>query len=109
MILELVREVQPGKLVLAHLGANQLWDEVEAYLVGLDVYFDTAVVLDQMPKEQFIRIVRAHGADKILFATDSPWAGQKEFVQILSDMPLTQEENEMIFSKNACRLLGLEK
>ncbi len=107
MILELVREVQPGKLVLAHLGANQLWDEVEAYLVGLDVYFDTAVVLDQMPKEQFIRIVRPHGADKILFATDSPWAGQKEFVQILSDMPLTQEEKELIFAKNACRLLGM--
>ena len=60
-----------------------------------------------MPEEQFVRIVRNHGADKILFATDSPWGGQKEFVEILSNMPLTEEEKEMIFSKNACKLLNL--
>ena len=75
--------------------------------MGQDVYFDTGVVLDQMPQEQFIRIVRTHGADKILFGTDSPWAGQEEFVKLLSAMPLTQEEKEQIFSENACRLLKL--
>lgn len=107
MSLELIRDVQPGKLVLAHLGGNKLWDEVEEYLVGQDVYFDTGVVLDQMPQEQFIRIVRTHGADKILFGTDSPWAGQEEFVKLLSAMPLTQEEKEQIFSENACKLLKL--
>lgn len=107
MALQVIKDVRPGKLVLAHLGGNELWDEVEEYLVGEDVYFDTGVVLGRIPEEQFVRIVRTHGADKILFGTDSPWAGQKEFVEILSAMPLTQEEKELIFSGNACRLLGL--
>lgn len=107
MALEMIREVHPDKLVLAHMGGNELWNEAEQLLTGQDVYFDTGVVLDQMPEEQFIRMVCTHGADKILFATDSPWGGQKEFVKILSDMPLAQEEKEQIFSGNARRLLDL--
>lgn len=107
MALEMIKEVRPDRLVLAHMGGNELWDEVEALLVEQDVYFDTGVVLDKMSEEQFVRMVRLHGADKILFATDSPWGGQKEFVKILSDMPLTQEEKDQIFSGNARRLLGL--
>lgn len=107
MALELIREVEPEKMVLAHLGGNDMWDDVEEYLVGEDVYFDTGVVLGRIPDEQFIRIVRSHGSDKILFGTDSPWAGQKEFVEILSGMQLTEEEKDQIFYKNACSLLAI--
>lgn len=107
MSAEVIKEVQPPKLVLAHMGGNQQWDEVEEYLVGKDVYFDTGVVLDKMSQDQFLRIVRTHGADKILFATDSPWSGQKEFIQILKEMPLDEEVREAIFCRNACRLLGI--
>ena len=107
MSAEVIDEVQPEKLVLAHMGGNEQWTEVEEYLVGKHVYFDTGVVLDKMTEEQFLRIVRNHGADKILFATDSPWSGQKEFIQILNEMALTDEERQKIFYKNACQLLGL--
>lgn len=107
MALELLKDVQPDKLVLAHMGGNECWDEVEKYLVGEDVYFDTGVVLNRMPEEQFIRMVHTHGADKILFATDSPWGGQKEFVEILTEMPLTLVEKAKIFAGNACRLLDI--
>lgn len=107
MASELLKDVRPDKLILAHMGGNELWDEVEEYLVGQNVYFDTGVVLNRMPKEQFLRMVHTHGADKILFATDSPWGAQKEFVEILSDMPLALDEKEMIFSGNACRLLDI--
>ena len=90
MALEVIREVQPEKLVLAHL-----------------VYLDTAVVLGVVPEEQLVRIVRKHGADKILFGTDSPWAGQKEFVRYLSECSLSEQEKKMIFAENACRLLDI--
>lgn len=105
MAAEVIKETEAPKLVLAHMGGNAMWDEVEQVLVGMDVYFDTGVVLDQMPEEQFLRIVRAHGADKILFATDLPWGGQKEFVKILKESALSEEEREKIFYKNAVRLL----
>ena len=107
MARKVIDEVRPENLVLAHMGGLVMWDEVEKYLVGQDVYFDTGVVLDRMPQEQFIRMVRSHGADRILFGTDSPWADQKNFVTILNSMPLTSDEREAIFSGNAMKLLGL--
>ncbi len=107
MAAEVLDEVRPGKLVLAHLGGNARWDDVERYLVGRDVYFDTGVVFDYMDAERFIRIMRAHGSDKILFATDSPWAEQKRFVDVMDALPLTEKERERIMGKNALGLLGL--
>lgn len=107
MSAEVIDEVRPPKLVLAHMGGNEQWDEVEEYLVGKDVFFDTGVVLDRMSEEQFLRIVKNHGTDKVLFATDSPWSGQKEFLRILKDMPLEEQVREALMGGNACRLLGL--
>lgn len=105
MAAEVIDEVAPTKLVLAHMGGHEMYDEVERYLIGKDVYFDTAVVLDKMKQEQFLRMVRNHGTDRILFASDSPWAGQKEFVRCFHKLPLSNEEQEQILSKNAEKLL----
>lgn len=107
MSAELIKDVQPTKLVLAHLGGNQQWDEVEELLVGKNVYLDTAVIFDYIDPEQFLRIMRNHGSDKILFATDSPWAGQKKFVEIVKGLPITEEEREQILGGNARKLLGI--
>jgi len=60
-----------------------------------------------MPEEQFVRMVRAHGADKVLFATDSPWRGQKEFVTRMNEIGLTEEERAQIFSGTAQNLLNI--
>ena len=102
----MILDVQPEKLVLAHMGGFMQWDDVEEYLVGQPVWFDTAVVFGKIPDEQFIRMVRNHGNDKILFASDSPWADQKEFVKHLQSLPLTGEEKDNIFHNNAVRLLS---
>ena len=107
MARKLLDDVKPEKLVLAHMGGNEMWDEVEKYLVGQNVYFDTGVILDRMPEEQFLRMVHMHGADRILFGTDSPWADQKKFVTLFDQMPLTEEEKMAVFSENAKKLLGI--
>ena len=44
MAREVLDEVKPPKLVLAHMGGFKRWDEVEDHLVGQDVWLDTAVV-----------------------------------------------------------------
>lgn len=106
MALEVVEEVQPEKLVLAHMGGFGMWDEVEELLVGKQIYFDTAYVFGHMEDEQFVTMVRKHGADKILFATDSPWAGQQEYVKYIEQLELTADEKNQILSANANRLLG---
>ena len=108
MIEEMLDEVKPDKLVLAHMGGNKMFDEVEALLVGRDVYFDTAYVLDKIDPNQFLRMVRNHGADKILFGSDSPWGGQREFVNVFNQLDLTEEERTLISHQNTKKLLKLE-
>lgn len=107
MAREVIDEVKPLKLVLAHMGGFMRWDEVEQELVGQDVWFDTAVVFGKITDEQFLRICRQHGTDRILFATDSPWSGQKESVDYFRKMDLTEEEKQQIFTENAKNLLTL--
>lgn len=110
MALEVIREVRPTKLVLAHLGGNQLWDDVENYLVGEEVYFDTAVIFSEkfrISDEQFLRIFKNHGKEKILFGTDIPWGSQGKFIYKINELPLSEEEKKYLFEYNAKRLLNL--
>lgn len=107
MILEVLKDVAPENLILAHLGSNENYEEAEEKLCGQNVYLDTAYSITHVKEAQFIRMVRKHGADKILFGTDSPWADQKTCVEILKKCALTDWEKELIFSKNAMKLLGI--
>jgi len=104
---KVLKNTQTDKLILAHLGGWKLWDEVEELLVGSNAYFDIAFIQQFIEKEQFYRIVRNHGYDKILFATDSPWTEQGYAIKWLRESVLTEEVKEAIFWKNAAKLLKL--
>lgn len=97
-----------ARIILAHMGGYDLWDDVEEYLVGRNVILDTSYCLGNMSDEQFVRIVKNHGADRVLFATDSPWGGQKETLDYMKKLNFTEEEFERILYLNAAELLGLE-
>lgn len=99
--------VKPEKLILAHYGGHDQWDMVEEFLVGQNVFFDTAFIAGRIDVDQFVRIMEKHGADKILFGSDSPWTDQKESVDFIKNLPISQEIKEQILWKNAAKLLGL--
>jgi len=105
MAAKVLKDTGASKLVLAHLGGWKLWNEVEEYLVGTDVYFDTAFTHPFIERKQFIRIVNIHGSEKILFATDSPWSDQNEAVEWIRKCNFSQEMEENILYKNALHLL----
>ncbi len=105
----LIDTVHPEKLVLAHMGGYDEWKEVAQELAGQNVYLDTSFSLGKMPDEEFMQLVRLHGADKVLFASDCPWMDQKEQVARFEALPLNPEEREQIAWKNASALLGFEK
>ncbi len=94
------------RIILAHVGGWGLWDDVETYLVGKPVYFDLGFSLGQIQDEQLLRIIRNHGADRILFASDSPWGDQQADKQYFDTLPLTEDERRKILSQNAQALLG---
>ena len=105
MALDVVKETACSKLILAHFGGFRLWDDVEEHLATKDVYMDMAFAAGYIDEEQFCRIVRKHGSKKILFGSDSPWAGQLETVEWLKNVSLTDEEKENILWKNSHNML----
>ncbi len=105
MSLDVIKRVPKLKLILAHLGGERLWDDVEKYLVGEDVFFDTAFTYGEISTEQALRIIKNHGADKILFGSDAPWHKSPDEISLIDELDLTNEEKEMIFYKNAENLL----
>lgn len=102
--LDAVGPILDDKLVLAHLGSCDMPDEVIEKLAGKKVYMDTAVVLQRYP-EKCKEVILAHGTDRILFATDTPWGDQKQFVSMLKDFGFDKYDEECIFYNNAKHLL----
>lgn len=102
-----VRAVPGAKLVAAHMGGYNYWDEVEHCLAGENLYFDTSYSLHKMSRSQFMRVAAKHGFDKLLFGTDSPWGDQSEEVKRLIGVKLPEDVIDAILSGNAARLLGL--
>jgi predicted TIM-barrel fold metal-dependent hydrolase len=96
-----------GVVIAAHFGGHAEWDDVEKYMVGKNIYLDTSMGFEYYPEEQFLRIVKNHGADKILFASDSPWSEAKTEIEHLKALPLAEHEKELIFSGNAKRILNI--
>lgn len=94
-------------VIAAHMGGYVQWDEVERCLVGRNLYFDTSYSLPDMGPERFVSLARAHGVDRILFGTDSPWADQAAAVADFRALPFTGPEQAAILGGNAARLLGL--
>ncbi len=103
----MVRDFKGAKIVAAHMGGYDRWNEVEEYLVGEDLYFDTSFSMPRLKEDQFIRMVKNHGFKKVLFGTDSPWGDQTEDLELLNKVKLPPEEMSAILGGNAANLLGL--
>lgn len=106
-LIDAVGESGAPHIILAHMGANAGYDEAEKYLVGQNVLLDTAHVADKISAEQLCRMICAHGADKILFASDAPWGQVGAFAERIRSLPLQQEQIAQICYRNAAQILGI--
>ncbi len=96
-------------LILAHLGGLRMYDAVEEYLLKEDVFLDTAYIAEEdLPPQMLARFIGRHGSERILFGSDSPWAGQKKAVECIDSLNITAAAKENIFYRNAASLLGLD-
>jgi predicted TIM-barrel fold metal-dependent hydrolase len=94
-------------IVAAHLGGWSEWEEAKEHLWGKRIWFDTSSSLWFMPPEKAVEIIRGHGADKIFFGTDYPIFNQKDELERLDKLGLTQSEMEDILFNNANNFLNL--
>ena len=108
--------LKPEKMILAHMGGWKQWEDVYEHLAGENVYLDTAFMFgvwdaskedrDYIGKEMFMKIVQKHGADKILFATDSPWSNAVKGIEYIKKLSISEKEKSLILGENAARLLN---
>ncbi|MCI9032342.1 MAG: amidohydrolase family protein [Clostridia bacterium] len=102
-----VKDFSGAKIVGAHLGGQDMWNEVFEYIAPLDVYVDTSFGFKFLTEEEIARFIGLHGEDKILFGTDTPW--QRQSVEVAEMRSFIEDEIllEKIFSGNAKSLLGI--
>lgn len=108
MIKVVAKEFPKLKIIAAHYGGYNMWEDVLEHLVGLsNVWLDTSLCSRGLKDELFYEILNKHGSDKILLATDWPWTGSKEAIQWLKSKNLKQNQLDLILGENAKLLLKL--
>ena len=93
------------KFVATHLGGWRDWENSRKYLIGRPVYIETSYSLTDMPPAEARAMILDHPADRILFGTDSPWAGQAEELARWRALKLPEDRLAAALGGNAARLL----
>ncbi len=97
------------KMVLAHFGGMKCWDAVEEYLIGKNVWLDTAMCASYADPVKIRRMILKHNPEQILFGSDCPWENPKDSISFLCGMDLPADIVRLILSKNAVKLYSLKK
>lgn len=95
-------------VIAAHWGGAGCGEGVLRHLCGRDIWFDTSFGYGQMPKYYFEKILETHGAERLLFGTDTPWHTPAMELRLLDTLPLTADERDKILYQNARGLLGFD-
>ncbi len=94
------------KIVAAHFGGYQAWDTDSPLLLDCEnVVFDCSSTFWATGPEKGTALIRACGADRVLFGSDYPVRLPGDYLRLFDALPLTGEEREAILWKNAARLL----
>ena len=95
-----------AKIIVAHLGGQDMQQEAIDELADTNVYIDTSFVSRSVEPSVAERSIRAFGFDRVIFGSDCPWDTPANTVAFLQAMDFSQEEYEKIYSKNALKILG---
>ena len=88
------------------MGGFREWHNTWDTLIGKNVYMDTSVCYPCfLDESDFLRMIKAHGADKILFASDNPMMEPEYPLAQILKFNLTGKEKEAILYKNALSIL----
>lgn len=95
------RDFPKLRIMAAHLGGYQSWDEAVECLTGLEnVNFDVSSSLSFLTKERAAEIIRNYGVEKCFFGSDFPmWSHEDELERFLA-LGLTEDENRRILADN---------
>ena len=100
-------------MIFAHLGGIRVHEDVKKYLLGSNCYLDISCSFSELGSwcdttaKEVTDVIKMHGADKILFATDSPWNDQKAYLEHFRALPdISDTEKDLILHRNAEKILS---
>ena len=118
-----LRQAGPVTLVMAHMGGWRNWEDAARLAEHANAYIDTAFSIgaftpldndhyaagaEQMLSEaDAVSLIHVFGAQRVLFATDSPWTDQASEISRIKALALTSGEKEAILGLNAKKLLKM--
>lgn len=106
MLKNVLDSVKGLTAVAAHMGSHALWRDAEELLCGMNVFLDTSYSFYSLGKENMERMINKHGAERILFGTDSPWTKADEEIERIASLDLPQGDIDKILFRNALALLS---
>lgn len=107
--LSLREKIPELKMIAAHFGGWLQWNEAVSLLPGSGITVDLSSSLYKWPPERAIEVIRIFGAENILYGSDYPMWDPKEELCRFMNLPLTDEEKNLILWKNAADMFDLEK
>ena len=93
-------------VVAAHWGGAAMAEQVIEELCGLPLFFDISFGYSVITKPQAEKIIEKHGVERLLFGTDAPWHTPELELRVINTLGLSESEKELLFCKNALRILG---
>jgi predicted TIM-barrel fold metal-dependent hydrolase len=107
---DVVRSYPRLKLVLAHLGLGAEEDTIRLANKYPNVFTDTSLRLHEVGQAgkwsatETAELFRRIGTDRVLFATNYPFVGQADYVEVMEQIPLNEDERRRIGADNYDRL-----
>lgn len=103
-IKNIITEFPKLKLIAAHLGGWHDWERVYELLAGENLWLETSFIHEcDSPICQ--KILKKHNPEQVLFGTDSPWLNQKDQIEFIEQLSISQDYKERILYRNALELL----
>ena len=106
-LIKVAKEFKNVNFIGAHFGGYRCWDDGYKYKGLENVYFDTCSSLMFLDKDKAKKLIDTLGFEKFFFGTDFPMWDAKGELDRFMKIDLTNEEREMILSKNIKKLLKI--
>ncbi len=105
-----ILNIYTGLVVIgAHLGGWSIWEQAgQVYPQFDNFYVDTSSTLSFCGPEIMKKVIKAYGADKVMFASDYPMGAQQKEIDALLSMQFAQEDYKKIFSENAKKVFKIK-
>lgn len=95
------------KVIAAHFGGWSIWDLAMEYLLNENCYLDTSSSFNFLGKVRSREIIKAYGAERLLFGVDFPMGNHKAELDFFLSLNLSDKENKLILHDNAAQLLNI--